>query len=138
MLLLLLAGAVLSFYLFYSDVINVPAICPTNGCATVASSKYSRFLGIPVSLWGLIYYSAFSVIFFIKDKLKDRFDLFFKFFLLAGIGFTVYLRYLEFFVIKAVCIWCWGSVLIVILLLILYLLSIRKQSVDENKLETTY
>lgn len=132
-----MAGAILSFYLFYSDVINVPAICPNDGCATVASSRYSRFIGIPVSLWGLIYYSAFSIIFFIKDKLKENFGLLFKFFLLAGIGFTVYLRYLEFFVIKAVCIWCWGSVVIVVLLLILYLLSIGKKPVDEIKLETT-
>jgi uncharacterized membrane protein len=47
---------------------------------------------------------------------------------LAGGGalFTVYLTYLELFVIHAICRWCVGSALIIVTVLILALLALRR------------
>ena len=135
MLLLTIAGALLSFYLYYTDVIKVPAICPTDGCAKVAASEYSRFLGIHVSLWGLLYYLGFSCLFFFKDSLevvKKYFSLLLTLAMMVGIGFTLYLRFVELVFIKAICVWCWGSVLIMVLLTILYFLN-RKTNVDQKE-----
>lgn len=128
MLLLTLVGALLSFYLFYTDVFNVPTICPNEGCAVVAASEYSRFIGVHVSLWGLLYYMVLALLFIFKDNfelLARNFNKVVGLFLGVGILFTLYLRLVEFFIIKAICIWCWGSVVIVILLTVLYFLYIR-------------
>lgn len=135
MLLLTLAGALLSFYLYYTDVVNIPAICPNDGCAKVASSEYSRFFGIHVSLWGLLYYVGFALIFFLKDSVElvqKHFKLLVTLALTVGIAFTVYLRVVEFVFIKAICVWCWGSVLIVVLLTILYFLNFRVNGKEQE------
>ncbi len=135
MLLLTIAGALLSFYLYYTDVINVPAICPNDGCAKVAASEFSRFFGIHVSLWGLLYYLGFSLIFLVKDSIaivQKYFKPLVALALIVGIGFTIYLRVVEFVFIKAICIWCWGSVVIVVLLTILYFLNFRLNAQDQE------
>lgn len=134
MLLLTIAGAFLSFYLYYTDVINAPVLCPNGGCAKVASSEYSRFLGIPVSLWGLSYYLCFSLLLILREKgfIFKYFNHILTAFVLAGITFTIYLRVIEFVVIKALCVWCWGSVLIIGGIFILYLLLLKNQKGVDN------
>lgn len=131
MLLLTLAGALLSFYIYYTDVFKIATICPTGGCAKVASSEYSKLLGIPVSMWGMIYYLGFGVLIMFKEKFSNFYKYLLSFFVFAGIVFTIYLRFVELFYIKAICIWCWGSVVIVVLLTILYFLSMRVDN-EEN------
>lgn len=127
-LLLTLAGVILSFYLYYTDVLNISTICPTDGCAKVANSEYSRFLGVHVSLWGIAYYLFFACLVLFKDALdiiKKYYKLLLGLTVFAGVAFTVYLRIVEFVVIKAICVWCWGSVVIVVLLTILYFLNLK-------------
>ena len=78
-------------------------------CDTVKNSMYSLFLGIPLPAYGLVFYFTIFFLSFIKtiiishQKLIDSFLLFFSFF---GVLVSVYLLYLELFVIFAVCLWC--------------------------------
>jgi uncharacterized membrane protein len=121
-------GALLSMYLLYTTLTKDYGLCPTSGCATVGSSKYSYFIGLPVALWGVGYY---CVLFFILSQMINgsKSDLLKKalpVLLIIGVLFTLYLRYLEFFVIGAICFWCWGSVIFVAGLVICYLLMLRK------------
>jgi uncharacterized membrane protein len=46
----------------------------------------------------------------------------------VGVLFTVYLTYLELFVIHAICRWCVGSALIIAAIWIVALLGLRKDS----------
>lgn len=116
-ILLLNAGVLLSTYLYISKVLNTSVICPTNGCEIVDSSPYSYLLGLPVSLWGLVYYLGMftlAIIWFKKES-----DIVKKLFFLGtvwGVLFTIYLRFVEIFKIGAFCVWCWGSVVIIVAL----------------------
>ena len=44
----------------------------------------------------------------------------------SGVLFTIYLTYLELFVIHAICRWCVGSAAIILSILILALLALRR------------
>ncbi len=121
MLMLSVMGALLSLYLVYTTVTKNYAICPNNGCEVVGSSKYSYFLGLPVAMWGLGYYLALFLL-ILKSHENKVFMEYFKYLLIIGIIFTLYLRYLEFFVIGAICIWCWISVVVIALMTVAYLM----------------
>ena len=87
------------------------------GCATVAESSYSHIAGINIAIFGIIgYVGIFLTAFFVADW--ARFGGFVM--SLGGFGFSVYLTYLEIWVIEAICQWCVGSA---ILMTILFLLN---------------
>ena len=44
----------------------------------------------------------------------------------GAVGFTLYLKYLEFFVIGAVCRWCVASAAIILVVFVLSLLDLRR------------
>ncbi len=77
------------------------------GCDIVTTSKYSKIGIIPISLAGLLYYLALggliSVFIFTKSKRAVKLALG-----LVSIGFLVslYLVYLQLFVIHALCLYC--------------------------------
>lgn len=116
-------------YLLYTTVTQNFGVCPTNGCQAVGSSEYAYFLGLPVAFWGLGYY---CVLFLTITQLNNekRFPDFMKYLgilIVIGILFTLYLRYIEFFVIEAICFWCWGSVIAVALLAIAYIMLWKRK-----------
>jgi uncharacterized membrane protein len=52
----------------------------------------------------------------------------------AGLAFTIYLTYLELFVIKAICRWCVGSAVIITLIFIVALLDWRRRAAPPGSL----
>ncbi|MCK9368658.1 hypothetical protein M0R04_01640 [Candidatus Dojkabacteria bacterium] len=119
-------GAALAFFIYITDRYNVTSFCPTDGCSIVAQSQYSQFFGIPVSIWGVLYFEglSFLLLFNFKRPLK-YFSYMLGTVITFGVIFTIYLRYLEFFKIGAVCPWCWGSVFIIIGIVSMFILRIR-------------
>jgi len=87
------------------------------GCQTVAESSYSHIAGINVAIFGIVGYVGIFLTAFIVSDLA-RFAGFAM--ALGGFGFSVYLTYLEIWVIDAICQWCVGSA---ILMTILFLLT---------------
>lgn len=124
---LIIAGLVVAAYLAYVETQQVSAVCgPVGDCNTVQSSSYARLFGVlPIGVLGVAGYLAFlagwMMTFVRSRKLASLSRL--TMFVLAYIGvvFSLYLTYLEPFVIKAVCIWCLTSALIMTLLLLLSL-----------------
>ena len=101
----------------------------SGGCEVVQTSQWAMFLGLPVAFYGVAGYCALLVVALLglrPTALSER-----KWsVLLAGLAsvgflFTVYLTYLELFVIHAICRWCVGSAVIITLLWIVSLLSLR-------------
>jgi uncharacterized membrane protein len=87
------------------------------GCHTVAESSYSHIAGINVAIFGIVgYVGIFLTAFFVSDL--ARFGGFAV--ALGGFGFSIYLTYLEIWVIEAICQWCVGSA---VLMTILFLLN---------------
>lgn len=132
MLLLSLVGALLSLYIYYADTYSTGVICPNNGCAIVANSEYSRIFGIPVSILGFLYYVGLVLLIVLKDIFKKYLNILLGLGIGWGVLFTIYLRFLEFFYIKAICIWCWGSVIIVALLTVTYFLFLIDEKSFRN------
>lgn len=104
--------------------------CPVGkSCDTVLSSEYSVVYGIPIALFGLIFYLTVLVlsVFYLQTNkklfLKISFILIF-----FGFLFSVWLSYLQFFVIKAICTYCLLSAINIAILFIIstYNLFFRK------------
>ena len=110
---LCVGGIFVSLYLTYSKLTSTPLLCLDAGCNKVQNSQYSEIFGIPVAIFGILFYFALFILVY-KNKLKYA-----KFWALWGIIFSTYLTYLELFVIDAICTWCVISFIIVILIFIL-------------------
>lgn len=100
-----------------------------DGCNVVAQSVYSQFLGIPLAVYGVIFYSLLllAIIVSLYRVSAGMRRLVFGI-ALAGALFSSYFMYLQFFVIKALCIYCMGSAFVAYLLAILTFLAIRTQA----------
>jgi uncharacterized membrane protein len=77
-----------------------------HGCETVANSRYAHLAGINVALIGILGYVLLLAAAIIPGD-PGRFGGFLA--ALVGFGFSLYLTYLELFVIDAICQWCVAS-----------------------------
>ena len=93
---------------------DAPAcIAGSHGCLTVAESSYSHLLGINVAVFGIVGY----VLLLATSTLRGDPARLAGFALsLTGFGFSVYLTYLELFVIDAICQWCVASAIVMTIL----------------------
>lgn len=120
---LCLAGLVLSAYMYKVtlgiDDGGVVPCTPNGGCETVLSSSYSKILGMPIAFWGIVYYVGIGALVVLRKYLSNpAVHMLLKVGIAWGVIFTIYLRYLEHFVIQSYCSLCWVSVVIVALLVI--------------------
>lgn len=121
---LIVIGVGVAAYLAYVETQSVEAVCgPVGDCNTVQQSRYATLFGfLPVGVLGLLGYLGLLAAWLVR-RFVPRFEK------LAAIGFwgmgffgtlfSLYLTYLEPFVIKAVCLWCLSSAVIMMLLLLL-------------------
>lgn len=122
--LLLVAGLGVAGYLTYVETQAVPAACgPVGDCNTVQSSPYARLFGIlPIGVLGMIGYAAMLALWawgHWRSGWLSRYASRALFVMaLFGVLFSLYLTYLELFVIEAVCAWCLTSAVIMTLLMV--------------------
>jgi len=118
-------------YLHYKP--EAASICTINNkldCDVVNKSVYARFLGIPNSIIGALGYLYFIISSFVilkgfnlskvHYKLRTRHLVILTFiFALIGEGFSLYLLYIEAFVLHTYCIFCLSSLVIMTAIFIL-------------------
>jgi uncharacterized membrane protein len=126
-----LLGLFISAYLYLYKIGRVGMLaCGAGGCETVQQSAWSRFAGLEVSLIGLVGYAALLAVSLagLQPPHSARRWPATLLTVLAGLGvlFTIYLTYLELFVIHAICRWCVGSAAIILAILIAALLDLRR------------
>ena len=107
-LILSLIGLGDTSYLFAKYLQGVDGVCLfTQGCDAVLGSSYAVVLGVPMSFWGLVFYFLVfaSSVFFIYSRLNLALYLLFA---LSSIGLlvSVFLFYLQAFVIESFCEFC--------------------------------
>lgn len=91
---------------------NTSQVCDFSdkfSCTTVAMSKYSRLFGIPVAAYGIVAYSLMfitSIYFVVAKEINKKVWATWLTFLFGSLGFSLYLTYLELFVIGSICIFC--------------------------------
>ncbi len=129
---LCLMGLGASIYLTFVEVSHTRALCgPVGDCNAVQSSPYARLFGfLPIALVGAAGYVAILAAWLWRRVRRDAFTK------LAGAAmygmalfgtlFSIYLTYLELFVIHAVCAWCLSSAVIITALMLLNLPSITQ------------
>lgn len=117
-------GLGISGYMAYVETQAVEAICgPVGDCNAVQGSPYAYLFGfLPIGVLGLAGYTLILVAWGWSRMRHDPLAVYapkvlfgFAFF---GVLFSLYLTYLEPFVIGAVCMWCLSSAVVMTLLLI--------------------
>ncbi len=86
-----------------------------HGCETVAKSHYSHIAGINVAVFGVAGYVLLLGAALMPGDMARIGALGVS---LVGFGFSVYLTYLELFVIDAICQWCVASAVLMMLLFV--------------------
>jgi uncharacterized membrane protein len=129
--LLALVGTFIALYLTLYKVGAVGNLtCSVGSCETVNTSRWATFLGIPVAAWGLGTYLLILVL--AIAGVQERFEASRTISLaLLGISgwsvlFSGWLTYLELFVIKAICIWCVTSAVLMLAIFAVSLLDWRE------------
>jgi uncharacterized membrane protein len=119
---LALLGAGVAAYLASVETSGNGAVCgPVGDCNAVQQSEYAQLFGIPVGVIGLAGYAAIGGLWIVtrvaRGSAADASTV------LIGVGawlgtlFSVYLTFLEPFVIGATCLWCITSALVMMALL---------------------
>jgi uncharacterized membrane protein/thiol-disulfide isomerase/thioredoxin len=114
-------------YLAYVEMTQVMAVCgPVGDCNTVQQSEYARLFGIlPIGVMGLAGYVAIMFAWlverFAKEKIADFAALSMFGMEAFGVLFSIYLTFLEPFVIGATCAWCLTSAVLITALMLLSL-----------------
>jgi uncharacterized membrane protein len=117
---LLVIGLGVAGYLAYVETQAVAPICgPVGDCAAVQTSEYAYLFGIPIGVLGVIGYLAILAAWgWGKWQGDPRAPLALLGLTAFGVLFSIYLTYLEPFVIGAVCAWCLTSAVVMTLLLL--------------------
>lgn len=134
-----IVGMLTSGYLAYVKVFDTPIYCtPGLGdCATVNSSRWSTLWGIPIAIFGTLSYLAILLLVFFGERLKliKQYQVLFIFGIsLFGFLYSLYLTYLEIFVIHAFCQWCILSGLCMTIILVASLSWLKQQQSTNNTL----
>ncbi|MCX6024651.1 MAG: hypothetical protein NTY23_00025 [Chloroflexi bacterium] len=118
-------GLFIAGYLSYVELARVEAVCgPIGDCNAVQSSRYGKLFGvIPMGLFGVAGYLAMLAAWawprFRSDALARITPLLVFAAALFGVLFSIYLTYIELFVLHAVCAWCLANAVVMALLLLL-------------------
>ena len=122
MLALALVGTSIAFYDSYAIYNGQALWCPPpiDGCNEVANSPYARIYGLPVAYYGVVFY-----LYMFGLAALLAFEPFSRALRLAalgyaalGVGFSIYFMILQIAFIHAFCIYCLGSAVTTLLLLI--------------------
>lgn len=121
--LLSIIGLGISLYLSYIEFTHSEAFCgPVGDCNSVQTSTYAYLFGvIPVGIMGAVGYIAILIAWLIQEFGPSSLNRISKIAIWGmawfGILFSIYLTFLEPFVIGATCAWCIGSAIIMTLIL---------------------
>ena len=106
-----LCGFLLALFIHIKKKLSEPLVCPIgHSCDPVVRSDYSRFLGIPVEILGMLYYFLiflFYSLFLLFPALKAG-ETAITFVGISSLAFlfSLYLTAVQAFILKEWCTWC--------------------------------
>ena len=128
-------GLLDSLYLAYVKLANTEIYC-TQGlgdCDVVNASQWSSLWGIPLGVYGVIGFAAILLIASFEKKCKilaPHSDMILFAISLAGFLFSLYLTYIELFILRAVCQWC---ILSALMMTVIFIVSVYDLVVKSAK-----
>jgi uncharacterized membrane protein len=125
-----LAGVFVALYLTLYKLGYIGTLaCAVGSCETVQTSKWATLFGVPVGAWGVAYYVAVLALALLGlgGRFADSVRLSDLLVGITGFGllFSLWLTYLELFVIHAICQWCVVSAVLAAILFVLAWLDRR-------------
>lgn len=139
------SGLFVAGYMTYAEVSHAEVVCGLVGdCNTVQQSPYAMLYGVlPVGILGLIGYAGILIAWALQYYGPQAWRTVASYavwgFALFGTVFSIYLTFLEPFVIGATCVWCLSSAIIMMLMLWAsgepLRLQVYTDEMDENELE---
>jgi uncharacterized membrane protein len=116
-------GMGIAAYLAFVEVSGTPAMCgPVGDCNRVQQSSWASIAGVPIGVLGLGGYLILGGLALAPTAPSSRsahLPLALWGAAATGVAFSVYLTFLEPFVIGATCLWCIASALVMTLILLL-------------------
>jgi uncharacterized membrane protein len=117
-----LIGLWVSIYLASVETSGAEAVCgPVGDCNAVQQSEYASIFGVPIGIIGTIAYVGIIIAWVVTRTAKGRAADFaaalIALIAFGGTAFSIYLTFLEPFVIGATCMWCLTSALAIVGLL---------------------
>ena len=119
---LALLGTAVALYMGYVEISQTEAVCgPVGNCNTVQQSPYATLFGlIPIGVLGVFGYVVIGVTWLIAiygpENWQHGSTVMMRLLAFIGILFSIYLTFLEPFVIGASCVWCLSSAVVMALL----------------------
>lgn len=144
-LLLSLVGVVLSGIMTYSHYNSTEGFCPVSAdgeipCDIVNKSIYAEIMGFPVAILGILGYLfiflfgtilknkvLYSQKITVVQKYKHRLESIFVTVILLAIFFTLWLNYVQFVLLKTLCLECEFSAITITMLFLLSLMVWRRK-----------
>jgi uncharacterized membrane protein len=123
-----LSGFFLAFYIYHHKRKPeiTPLVCPIgHNCDAVVHSDYSRFIGIPVEILGLIYYCVVVAVYtlFLAFPFLSSPEMSVTLFGISAVAFifSMYLVGVQSFILKQWCTWCLISAMICSIIFVILL-----------------
>ncbi len=120
LLILSIAGFFDASYLTILHYKNIIPPCTiAKGCETVLTSQFSTILGIPIALFGGLFFLALIFLILLDQK---RFFRYFKILVLLGVLVSINLFFIQAFVLNAFCQYC---LLVEAIILAIFIVSFK-------------
>lgn len=136
-----LIGLVDALYLTVKHYLQSSVFCSLlNGCDKVTGSSYATIIGIPVALMGMVYYFSLllvTILILTRPNNKKFLKIIFAI-SSGGFLFSLWLVYLQIFVIKALCLYCLVSATVttmIFTLSLIYLLKLKGRTINSNQIK---
>jgi len=122
-------GLGVASYIYRTKKRHEQLVCPTGSdCNAVVNSRYAKFMGISLEYWGMLYYSIIFVSYIVLIFAPHLFSKL----LLSGLMlltltaflFSLYLLFVQAFLLRQWCIWCLLSATLSIAIFITSLASV--------------
>ena len=121
-------------YLTAKHFLDSPVTCTLlEGCEVVTTSQYSKIFGVPVALFGLLYY---FLIFILVNRYRETGSapplLWASRFTVFGLLASAWFLFVQAVLLKAFCVYCLGSALTSTALFILGLVTVHALRADNK------
>jgi uncharacterized membrane protein len=128
---LVIVGVLISVYMTIYKITGDNKMCLGSGdCSTVNSSRYAEVNGIPVALIGVFGYMAILAVLYLENRgsfFRQNGTLLTFGLALTGFLFTLWLIYVEFALLKALCPFCLASQVAMTLIFIISVIRLIRQ-----------
>lgn len=127
-----LLGLLVSSYLAVEYVSNGPILCVQGGgCDAVRASSYAHMLGLPTPLYGVAFYILLEIgaILLVPGRHLKYLRWGLTALTGAGLAMSLWLTYIEAFILKAWCTWCLASAILAALAFIFVWFKLPKHEI---------